>query len=67
MVLVIRNYRSPRRMGPFAWTLFENQIINEDPCWVLSSVRFILATASVTDNSAALRKEHNLMKEFGCT
>lgn len=51
-LLVIRNCRSQRKRGPFAWTLFESQITNEDPSCVLSNVLFILITASVTDTFA---------------
>lgn len=49
MQLVIRNYRIKKKMGPFAWTLFESQITNEDPSCVLSNVLFILGTASLTN------------------
>lgn len=54
-------------MGPFAWTLFESQITNEDPSCVLSNVLFILTTASVTDTFAGFEgKTDKLMKALEC-
>lgn len=43
-------------MGPFAWTLFESQITNEDPSCVLSNVLFILATGSFTNSLAGFKR-----------
>ena len=54
-------------MGPFAWTLFESQITNEDPSCVLSNVLFILTAATVTDTLAGFEgKADNLMEALEC-
>lgn len=54
-------------MGPFAWTLFESQITNEDPSCALSNVLFVLTMATVTDSLAGFEgKADNLMKALEC-
>lgn len=56
-----------RKTGPFAWTLFESQITNEDPSSALSNVLFILTMATVTDTLAGFEgKAENLMKALEC-
>lgn len=48
-------------MGLFAWTVFESQIMNDDPSYVLSSILSvcflsILAIALVTRNLAGFEE-----------